>query len=118
MSKGERERELARARERADLARLRFGNAVNGVLERLTPDRLRSEAIEAAADHLEQAKRDLMQRFRHWPFALGSLAIGLLAFIFWRPARVAVRYVLRLGSIAWTMRDLWRRTDEPNRPKG
>ena len=122
MGRSEQERELARARERADLARLRFSNAVDGVLDRLTPERLRAEAIEAATDQLEQAKRDLMQRFRHWPLALGSLAAailaGVLALIFWRPARVAARYAFRLGSMALTLKGLWRNSDAQNDAQG
>ena len=118
MARTEQERELARARERADLARLRFGNAVNGVLERITPDRLRAEAIEAATDQFEQAKRDLMQRFRHWPIAIGALAAALLTLIFWRPARVALRYAFRLGSMALTLKGLWRSTDGKDPLKG
>ncbi|MBO9576225.1 MAG: hypothetical protein J7494_10840 [Sphingobium sp.] len=117
MSRSDRERELARARERADLARLRFGNAVHGVLERLTPDRLRAEAIEAATDQFEQAKRDLMHRFRHWPIVLGSVAAGLLALLFWRPARVALRYGLRAVSIATAVKNLWRPSNEQDRSK-
>lgn len=108
MSKANKEREIAKARERADLARMRFGNAVNGVLQRLTPDNLRAEAIEVVSDQLEQAKNDLLQRFRHWPVALGTVAAAGLAVLFWRPARVAARYVMRAAMLAWSMRDLWR----------
>jgi len=108
MSKADKERQIARARERADLARMRFGNAVSGVLHRLTPDNLRAEAIEVVSDQLEQAKNDLLKRFKHWPVALGTVAAAALAVLFWRPARVAARYALRAATIAWSMRDLWR----------
>ncbi len=109
MSKAERERQIARARERADLARLRFGNAIDGVLDRLTPDRLRAEAIEIVADQFEQTRHDLIERFRRWPIAVAAAGVAMAVFTFWSPARVLVRYAMRLASIVWTTRDLWRR---------
>lgn len=109
MSRDETEREIVRARERADLARLRFGNAVNGVLDRLTPDRLRAEAIEVATDQLALAKQDLMQRFKHAPLAFASLAAGIGALMLWKPARDAGRFAFRLASFAWATRGIWRR---------
>ena len=112
MSKANKEREIARARERADLARMRFGNAVNGVLHRLTPDNLRAEAIEVVSDQLEQAKLDLLQRFRHWPVMVATIGAAGAAVIFWRPARVVARYALRVASIAWSTRDLWRKKND------
>jgi hypothetical protein len=108
MSKSDQDRQIARARERADLARLRFSNAVSGVLDRLTPDRLRAEAIEIAADQLEQTRRDLMQRFRYWPVAAASVAAAGVTIAFWRPARVAARYGLQIASFVWSTRNLWR----------
>jgi hypothetical protein len=116
MSKANKDREIARARERADLARMRFGNAVSGVLQRLTPDNLRAEAIEVVSDQLEQAKQDLLQRFRHWPVAVATIGAAGIALIFWRPARVVARYALRLASIAWSTRDLWRKKNDREAP--
>jgi len=112
MSKADKERELNRARERADLARMRFSNAVTGVLERLTPDNLRAEAIEVVSEQLEQAKHDLLKRFRHWPVAVAAIGAAGVAITFWRPARVVARYALRVASIAWSTRDLWRKTND------
>lgn len=112
MSKADKEREIARARERADFARMRFGNAVSGVLQRLTPDSLRAEAIEVVTDQLEQAKYDLLRRFRHWPVVLATASAAGVAVLFWRPARVAARYALRLASIIWSTRDLWRKMND------
>ena len=109
MSNDTRDRDIARARERADLARMRFGNAVNGVLARLSPDRLRAEAIEAAADQFQQARRDIMLRFRRWPVVAIPLAAASLAILFWQPARRVARWGVRLASLAWTTRQLWRR---------
>jgi len=109
LTEREREREIARARERADLARMRFGNAVTGVLDKLRPDRLRHELIEVASDQFELAGRDLLKRFRHWPAALGAAGVAALAIIFWKPARVAAGWAVRLASFAWSTRDLWRR---------
>jgi hypothetical protein len=112
MSKSDKDREIVRARERADLARMRFSNAVTGVLQRLTPDNLRAEAIEVVSDQLEQAKHDLLRRFRHWPVAAATIGAAGVAVIFWRPARVVARYALRVASIAWSTRDLWRKTND------
>ncbi len=112
MSTADKDREIARARERADLARMRFGNAVNGVLHRLTPDNLRAEAIEVVSDQLEQARHDLLQRFRHWPLAAAAISVAGAAVLFWRPARVVARYALRVASIAWSTRDLWRKKND------
>ena len=109
MTREEEQREIARARERADLARLRFGNAVSGVLDRLHPDHLRAEVIEIATDQLDQTRRELLQRFRHWPALMGAAAAAGLAITFWRPARVAAGYAVRVAGFLWSTRDMWRR---------
>ena len=101
MSRSDKERELIRARERADLARMRFGNAVTGVLERLTPDNLRAEAIEVVSEQLELAKHDLLKRFRHWPLMVAAIGVAGVAITFWRPARVVAGYAQRAASIFW-----------------
>jgi len=103
------ERDIQRARERADLARLRFGNSVTSALHRVTPDRLKQDAIEEAREQLGNARRDLMKRFRYWPVAAGAVGVGILAMIFWTPARVVGRYGARAVGIAWTGWQLWRR---------
>ncbi len=109
MSKAQRERDLAQARERADLARLRFGNAAQDLIGAFSPDRLKARTFEAASQQFQTARQELMQRLRHWPVLFAGAALGVGALIFWRPGRKAARYALRLGSFAWATRDLWRR---------
>ncbi len=113
MSKSEQHREITRARERADLARLRFSNSVGDIVDRLTPDRLRAEAIEIIADQLERTRSDLLVRFKNWPVAAGAAAAvastAVAVFTFWKPARGLLRYIMRFASVLWTARDLWRR---------
>ncbi len=109
MTTSEERREIARARERADLARLRFGNAVTSALHRVTPDRLKADAIEEAREQINNARRDLMKRFRYWPVALGAVGVGAAALIFWKPARVVAQYGARAVGLAWTGWQLWRR---------
>ncbi len=110
MSREEHQRELARARERADLARLRFNNAVDSALDRIAPDRLRRDAVEFAADQVEDAWHEIIGRFPYWPLAAGALGAGVVAMIFWQPARAVARNVLRVFELAWATRELWSRT--------
>jgi len=108
MSGTQSERDIALARERADLARLRFGNATQDLIGAFSPDRLKARTIEAASQQFHNARHDLMRRVRHWPlaFAGGALVVGAL--IFWRPGRKAARLAMRVGSIAWATRNIWR----------
>jgi hypothetical protein len=103
---------LIEARERADLARMRFGNAFDGVLRRVAPERLRADALDAASGQFETMRRQLLERIRHWPFALGLLAAALLLTIFWRPARRLGQRALHLAEFGWAIQRLWRRTNE------
>ena len=110
MSKSDEQRDIDRARERADLARLRFGNAVNGVLQRLAPERLTADVVEAATDQIQNAKRDLLQKFKHWPVVAASIFLAAAAMAFWRPARVVGSYAFRLASVVLATQKVWRRT--------
>jgi hypothetical protein len=103
--------DLAKARERADLARMRFANAFDGVLQRVSPERLRDDAMDAVADQFTQAKRDLLRSLRFWPIAVGALG-AVLAMSFWRPARTAAGYALRLAELALAMKTLRRPKNE------
>lgn len=112
MSREEQRREIARARARADLARLRFSNAVDDALDRIAPDRLRRDAVEFAADQVEDAWRELVRRFPYWPLALGALGAGVAAMIAWQPARTAARHAVRLIELVWATRQFWSRTND------
>ncbi len=102
MTSTEQRREIMRARERADLARLRFGNAVTSALHRVTPERLKEDAFEEAREQLNNARRDLMKRFRYWPVALVAVGVGTAALIFWKPARAIAQKGARVAGLAWT----------------
>lgn len=112
MTRDEQRREIARARERADLARLRFGNAVNAALDRISPDRLRQDAIDIATDQIEDSWHAFIRRFPYWPLAVASLGASIAALIIWRPARVAVRQAVRGIELFWAARQLWSQTNE------
>lgn len=113
----EQRRDIMRARERADLARLRFANAFNGVLGRISPDRLRQDAIEIATDQIEDTWHAFLKRFPRWPVAVATLGASVAAMIIWKPARVAVRHALRGVELLWAVQQLWRKTDERDGPK-
>jgi hypothetical protein len=107
MKAAERELEITRARARADLARMRFGNAVNTTLHRLSPDRIKDDVIDAASETLQDAKRDLLKRLRYWPYVIVPMLATLALLFFWRPARALVRHAIQAGSLIWTYRNLW-----------
>jgi type VI protein secretion system component VasF len=112
MTNHEKQQRIHQARERADLARLRFSNAVDGVLERVAPQRLTADVLDAAGEKLDDARRDLMQRFRYWPVLVGGLVLAAAAMAFWSPARLVGRYVMRIGSFALATQNLWRPKNE------
>jgi hypothetical protein len=96
------------ARVRADLARLRFDNAVHATLHRVDPERLVSDARVAAEDQIDLFKQKLRKRLRNWPYVAVPLIAALAALMFWKPARVLLRYGARAATLAWTYRSLWR----------
>lgn len=108
MTNADQQLKIARAREHADLARMRFENAWNATIRRAAPDRLTSDALSAASNRLDDVKQELLRRIRHWPIALGIVSVGLGLLVFWRPARAAAQYASRLTALAWTYRTLWR----------
>jgi hypothetical protein len=99
---------LAHARERADLARMRFGNAFDAVMRRMTPERLGADAVGAASDRFEIALRNLFGKTRYWPLAAGLLLLGAATVTFWRPARTVGRYALQFAQLVWATRQIWR----------
>ncbi len=118
MTQDEQRRALARARERADLARMRFGNAVNAALDRISPDRLKQDAIEIATDQIEDTWHAFIKRFPYWPLAAATLGAGIAAIFIWRPARIAVRHAARGVELAWAVRQLWSQSNERGKGRG
>jgi hypothetical protein len=96
------------ARTRADLARMRFDNALHGTLHRVDPERLMADARLAAQDQVDALKQKLRKRLRNWPYVAVPLIAALGALMFWKPARVLLRYGARAATLAWTYKSLWR----------
>jgi hypothetical protein len=99
---------IADARTRADLARMRFSNALDTTIHRVDPERLADDARVAARDQLDNLKQKLRVRLRNWPYIVAPLIAGVALLMFWRPARLLARYAARAGTLAWTYRSLWR----------
>lgn len=98
---------LALAREQADLARLRFSTALGQTRRRLAPGRLRNDALVAAGDKVEETKQSLRQAIRRHPVRTAASVAGLLAIMFWRPARLIALYGMRGAQFALLNRRLW-----------
>lgn len=101
-------RRLADTRERADLARRRFTTALNGTRRRLSPDRLKADALVVAGDKMDEAKRAARQSLRRHPVLAVSAALGGLAIMFWAPARHLALFGTRASQLIWVNRKLWR----------
>ncbi|MBT2187722.1 hypothetical protein [Sphingobium nicotianae] len=112
MSDVDRDERLVRARQRATVARLRFINSVQSTRRRLSPARLKEDALLAAGDYIEEVRHDARQTIRRHPIIAVSAVAGLFAMLFWRPARVTGMYGLRAAQILWLNRRLWRQSDE------
>ncbi len=82
---------------------------MNDALDRIAPHRLRQDAIEFAADQVEDAWHEFLKRFPYWPIALGTLGAGLVTMIIWQPARTIARHAVRVAELAWATRELWSR---------
>lgn len=114
MSEVDRQVAIVRARARADLARMRFGNDVDGLLGRFDLDRIKADVMEVAGEQLDLAKKDLLARLRHWPFVVGTAVSVLLLVLAWKPALAVLRQATRLIGPAITIWQLWSsRHDRP-----
>lgn len=107
MKAADRDLAIMQARERADLARTRFGNTVDATLHRFSPERIKDDVIDAASESFQDAKRDLLRRMRYWPYVIVPMLVTLALLFFWRPARALVRHAIQAGSLVWTYRNLW-----------
>jgi len=103
---------LHTARERADLARLRFANALRGTRARLSPEHLKDDAIRAVSDRVEAGKNEVRRAIRRHPVVTGVAIAGLGASLFWKPARSVAIYGVRASQFIWLNRNLWRSTND------
>lgn len=108
MSQHQDQRKIAKARERADLARLRFANSLDGTRRRLSPDRLKADARIAVSDKIQETKDDMRRTVRKHPVMVGTAAVGTLALLFWKPARATALMGLHIAELVWFNRNLWR----------
>jgi hypothetical protein len=108
MSREKDEERLKRARGRADLARMRFTTALDATRRRLSPDRLKNDASLLVSDKVTEAKRSLWQSLRAHPIMTSSAVLGAAALVFWKPARIAAGYGLRIAELVWLNRNLRR----------
>lgn len=108
MSREKDEERLKRARGRADLARMRFATALDSTRRRFSPERLKGDASLLVSDKMADAKRGMWQSLRAHPVMASSAVLGAAALVFWRPARVAVSYGLRIAELVWLNRNLRR----------
>jgi hypothetical protein len=106
------EERLIRARERATIARLRFVSSLQSRQRRLSFDRLKNDAFLAASDKVDEVRNDMQQTLRRHPLIAASGVLGLIAMIFWRPARLAALYGMRGAQLVWLNRRLWRQIDD------
>lgn len=98
---------LDNARNRADLARLRFVTALDGTRKRLSPGRLKDDALLVVSDRVDDAKNEARQALRRHPLLTLSAVAGAVAILFWAPARHLTLYAARAGQFIWLNRKLW-----------
>ncbi len=98
---------LSNARDRANLARLRFVTALDGTRKRVSPARLKDDALLAINDKIDDAKNDARQALRRHPVVTVSAVAGGAAILFWAPARHLALYAARVGQFIWLNRKLW-----------
>lgn len=107
MTTPEQRQDVAQARAHADLARLRFSTALGNVRQRISPGRLKDDALTAVGEKVESAKLQARMSIRSHPVLMASAASGFVALLFWRPARTTLLYGARLAQIVWLNRKLW-----------
>lgn len=108
MSRQRKDAEIAVARERADLARMRLRDAADATRTRLQPARLKGDALIALSDRVDKGLRDLGELARKRPFIAAGAFIGLGVALFWPPARRIARKGARIAWLAWIYRKLWK----------
>lgn len=101
--------EMALARERAELARGRFRQRLHAMGERIRPARLKHEAGAALLGKVTGAKAAARRACWRRPMLGGSLALGMVTFLFWKPIR---RLAGKLVAIGRDIRDRNQRHQE------
>ena len=99
---------IAKAREQANLARLRFAHALDSTRHRVAPGRLKEDALVAIGDKVDETKQAVRDTVRKHPVIVGTAAIGTVAVLFWKPARAAALFGLHAAELIWFNRNLWR----------
>jgi len=112
MSEAEERAKLAGARQQADLARLRFVDALRGARDSVSPERLKDDALAAIGDRANAIKNDVRGAIRRHPVLTGATIVGLGASLFWKPARSVAIYGMRASQFIWLNRNLWRSSDD------
>lgn len=98
---------IAKAREQADLARMRFLTQLRGTQQRIAPSRLKDDALVAAGDKVDAVKADLKRSVTQHPVLAAGAAAGSIALLFWKPARRTALVGLRVAQFIWLNRKLW-----------
>ncbi|MBB5986318.1 hypothetical protein [Sphingobium lignivorans] len=72
MTTPEQRQDVAQARAHADLARLRFSTALGNVRQRISPGRLKDDALTAVGEKVESAKLQARMSIRSHPVLMAS----------------------------------------------
>lgn len=99
---------LAKARARADEAKVAFQTSLTETKGRIAPSRLKQDVTDAINGQVQQTKLKVRNTVDAHPVIATSAAAGAAAIIFWRPARLLLGYGLRATRIIWLNRFLWK----------
>jgi len=114
---------VAEARRRADVARAEFQNALTAARERISPDRLKRDAVVAVTNRMDDTRAAGVALVRRRPILSVLIGGTLAVLIFWRPARALTRGTSKLGRFLreqieqWRMRHGNAEQDEPTGPE-
>lgn len=104
--------DLSAARQRADEARARFSVALLHLRDRISPGRIKDDAVHAASEKMHRAKENARAAVQRHPFIAVATTIAGLALLFWRPARSMMIYGARGAWFVWLNRAIWSRDDK------
>lgn len=104
--------DLRSARQRANEARAQFSVALANLRDRISPDRIKDDAAQAASEKIQRAKDNARATVQRHPFIAAATTIAGLALFFWRPARSMMIYGARGAWFVWLNRAIWSRDDK------